>query len=194
MKYNIGSESIAGLMRAHAEVEAGVIPSETQFGAGALSVLDPSQAPSGQHTAYAWQVVPFAPGDDPGQLDASKEMLRERILEKWRQYAPNLTEDNILGTYVHAPSDYASEIVNMYRGDIMMGAIDGGQVMHNHFGYRTPIQGLYMAGSATHPNGGITGGAGYIVAGLIARDLGLDPWWDPVDAEAALGDLPAVAG
>ncbi len=194
MKYNIGSESIAGLMRAHAEVEAGVIPSETQFGAGALSVLDPSQAPSGQHTAYAWHVVPFAPGDDPGQLDASKEMLRERILEKWRQYAPNLTEDNILGTYVHAPSDYASEIVNMYRGDIMMGAIDGGQVMHNHFGYRTPIQGLYMAGSATHPNGGITGGAGYIVAGLIARDLGLDPWWDPVDAEAALADLPAVAG
>lgn len=190
MKYNIGSESIAGLKRAHAEVEAGIIPTDVQFGAGALTVLDPTQAPPGCHTAYAWHLVPFAPSGDPGHLDDAREELRDRILEKWRRYAPNLTDDNILGSYIHSPSDYAGDIVNMYRGDIMMGAIDGGQVMHNHFGYRTPIEGLYMAGSAVHPNGGITGGAGYIVAGLIARDLDIEPWWTPVDAERALAGLP----
>jgi phytoene dehydrogenase-like protein len=192
MKYNIGSESIASLNKAHAEVEAGLIPTETQFGAGALTALDPSQAPAAQHTAYAWHVVPFAPGGDPAKLEAAKDEMRERILERWRRYAPNLTDDNILGSYVHTPLAYSKDIVNMYRGDIMMGAVDGGQVMYNHFGYRTPIDGLYMAGSSGHPNGGITGGAGYIVAGVIARDLDIKPWWTPMDAEAALSKLPSA--
>ena len=46
--------------------------------------------------------------------------------------------------------------------------------MYNHFGYRTPIERLYMAGSACHPGGAISGGAGYISAGIIARDLGAE--------------------
>jgi phytoene dehydrogenase-like protein len=192
MKYNIGSESIASLKRAHEEVEAGVIPTEIQFGGGSLTVLDPSQAPPRNHTAYAWHVVPFAPGGDPANLDAAKEDLRDRILEKWRRYAPNLTDDNILASAIYTPTDYSKEILNMYRGDIMMGAIDSGQVMYNHFGYRTPVDGLYVAGSTAHPNGGITGGAGYIVAGLIANDLGITPWWTPVDAHAALSNLPSA--
>ena len=41
--------------------------------------------------------------------------------------------------------------------------------MWNHFGYRTPIDGLYMAGSPAHPGGAISGGAGYIGARIIAR-------------------------
>jgi phytoene dehydrogenase-like protein len=65
--------------------------------------------------------------------------------------------------------------------------------MYNHFGYRTPVGRLYMAGSACHPGGAISGGAGYISAGLIARDLGLKLWWKPWDAAAALGAVPQVA-
>jgi phytoene dehydrogenase-like protein len=61
--------------------------------------------------------------------------------------------------------------------------------MHNHFGYRSPVPNLYYAGSAAHPNGAITGGAGYISAGLIVRDLGLEPWWTPLDAGVELGTL-----
>jgi phytoene dehydrogenase-like protein len=190
LKYNVGSESLASLKRAHAEVEAGLMPTEIQFGGGSLSVLDPSQAPAGNHTAYAWHVVPFAPGGDPAALEAVREEFQAAILEKWRQYAPNMTDDNILGSYSYTPAKYSRDLINMYRGDIMMGAIDSGQVMHNHFGYRTPVEGLYMAGSATHPNGGITGGGGYIAAGLIAQDLGVKTWWTPANAETALADLP----
>ena len=61
----------------------------------------------------------------------------------------------------------------MRDGDIFMGAFNAEQVMYNHFGYRTPIPNLYMAGSPCHPGGAISGGAGYIAAGLIARDLGI---------------------
>jgi hypothetical protein len=64
--------------------------------------------------------------------------------------------------------------------------------MYNHFGYRSPIPNLYNAGSAGHPGGAISGGAGYISAGVIANDLGLKPWWTPWDARAALEQLPRL--
>jgi hypothetical protein len=50
-----------------------------------------------------------------------------------------------------------------------------------------------MAGSATHPGGAISGGGGYISAGIIARDLGLELWWKAWDAAVALGAVPAAA-
>jgi phytoene dehydrogenase-like protein len=43
-----------------------------------------------------------------------------------------------------------------------------------------------MVGSPAHPGGAISGGAGYIAAGVIAKDLGLKTWWQPVDARAAI--------
>jgi phytoene dehydrogenase-like protein len=100
-----------------------------------------------------------------------------------------MTPDNVLATYTYSAADYAQHLINMRNGDIFMGALSGDQVMHNHFGYRSPVPNLYYAGSAAHPNGAITGGAGYISAGLIVRDLGLEPWWTPLDAGVELGTL-----
>jgi hypothetical protein len=50
-----------------------------------------------------------------------------------------------------------------------------------------------MAGSAGHPGGAISGGAGYITAGIIARDLGAELWWKPADALSALGKISRAA-
>lgn len=50
-----------------------------------------------------------------------------------------------------------------------------------------------MAGSSGHPGGAISGGAGYIAAGIIARDLGAKLWWRPLDAAAALGAIAQAA-
>ena len=75
-----------------------------------------------------------------------------------------------------------------------MGSFSAEQVMYNHFGYRTPVERLYMAGSACHPGGANLGGAGYISAGIIARDLGLKLWWKPWDARARRSAHCAQAG
>ena len=95
--------------------------------------------------------------------------------------------------HVYTAREYIADFPNMRGGDIFMGAFNAEQVMYNHFGYRTPIERLYMAGSAAHPGGAISGGGGYISAGIIARDLGLKPWWKPWDAAVALGAVPAAA-
>ena len=60
--------------------------------------------------------------------------------------------------------------------------------MYNHFGYRTPIPNLYMAGSSGHLRR-----SRYITAGIIARDLGAKLWWKPADAAAALGAIARAA-
>jgi phytoene dehydrogenase-like protein len=192
LKYNIGCESMEQLFALHEEVAEGKVPSRVSFGTGHITIFDPSQAPAGCATAYGWHAMPYAPDGDPASIEAVKHEFAERMLEVWREYAPNLTPDNVLHTWIYTANDYSREIINMVRGDIFMGSFAGDQTMWNHFGYRTPIEGLYMAGSPTHPGGAISGGGGYIASRVIAEDLGLEPWWSPVDARESLERLAAA--
>jgi phytoene dehydrogenase-like protein len=103
-----------------------------------------------------------------------------------------MTSKNIIGQHVYTAQEYVLELPNMRNGDIFMGAFSAEQVMYNHFGYRTPVGNLYLSGSASHPGGSISGGAGYITAGLIARDLSIRPWWTPGDAAKDLSELESM--
>ena len=186
-KWSIGAETIEDLTSAFEDVQNNKIPEIIQFGSGPLSTLDPSLAPPGKHSTYAWHVIPRDPELGSQNYDDWKDEFADKIMEVWADYCPNMTSKNVLGSYVYTPKDYEAELINMRGGDIFMGALSADQVMDKHFGYRTPIDGLYMAGSASHPGGAISGGAGYISAGLIAEDIGLKPWWKQDDVRAQLG-------
>ena len=189
LKWSIGAETMQDLFDAHEDVKAGRVPSIIQFGSGPLSLLDPTQAPPGKHTTYAWHVLPLYPhgGQDKAGFN---EAFADKIIECWAKYCPNLTRKNIIGQYIYTGERYSREMINMRGGDIFMGAFNAEQVMYNHFGYRSPIPNLYSAGSAGHPGGAISGGAGYITAGIIANELGIKPWWTPWDARTALERMP----
>ncbi|GGO18762.1 phytoene desaturase family protein [Microbispora bryophytorum] len=186
LKYNVGAETMEDLFGLHQQVAEGRIPDLVSFGTGNITAFDPSQAPEGGSTAYAWYAMPYAPDGDPENIEPVKEEITRKVIDKWREYAPNLTDDNIVHAWTYTPNDYTKEITNMVEGDIFVGSFGGDQSMWNHFGYRTPISNLYMAGSPTHPGGAISGGAGYIVSRIIAEDLGLKPWWTPIDVRAAM--------
>lgn len=188
LKWSLGAETMDELLAAHKDVVAGRAPDIVQFGSGPLSVLDPTQAPPGKHTTYAWHVMPLNPKIDT-DYELFKQEFADKIIEKWAKYAPNMTSKNIIARHVYTAREYTQTFPEMRQGDIFMGAFNAEQVMHNHFGYRTPIPNLYMSGSACHPGGAISGGAGYISAGIIARDLGLNLWWKPTSASEALGSL-----
>ena len=193
LKWSIGAETMEDLFAAHRDVQAGRVPKLVQFGSGPLSLLDPTQAPPGKHTTYAWHVMPLNPDLGGQDCHEFQEEFADKIIETWARYCPNMTSKNIIARYVYTARDYARELINMRSGDIFMGAFNAEQVMHNHFGYRTPIANLYNAGSAGHPGGAISGGSGYITAGIIARDLGLKLWWKPWDARAALDAMAQAA-
>lgn len=192
LKYNIGLESLDDIQAAHDHVVAKEMPAETSFGAGALTMFDETQAPAGKHTAYAWQVAPYDLGDDPENWKEAAADCRDDVLERWREYAPNMTEENVVHTYTYTPRQIQRSIPNMRQGDIFMGAFHEDQTLHNHIGYRTPIDGLFLCGSATHPGGAINGAPGYIAAKVIHEELGMEPWWNPVDARASLASLDEI--
>jgi phytoene dehydrogenase-like protein len=193
LKWSIGAETMEDLFAAHQQVMAGKVPDIVQFGSGPLSLLDPTQAPPGRHTSYAWHVMPLDPGIGGQDYESWKADFSERIIETWARYCPNMTSKNILAQYAYTGREYVQELVNMRGGDIFMGAFNAEQVMYNHFGYRTPIENLYYAGSAAHCGGAISGGPSYVAAGLIARDLGARLWWKPWSAREALETLAAAA-
>ena len=82
----------------------------------------------------------------------------------------------------------------MRSGDHCVGRASRDQMLENRpfpglSPYRTPIEGLYLCGSSTHPFGNITGAPGYNTAKAICEDLGIDPWWSPPDLKAAWARL-----
>jgi phytoene dehydrogenase-like protein len=192
LKWSIGAETMEDLFSAHQDVQAGRVPKLVQFGSGPLSLLDPTQAPSGKHTTYCWHVMPLNPDLGGQSYGSFKEEFSDKIIECFARYCPNMTSKNILGRYVYTGREYVQDMINMRGGDIFMGAFNAEQVMYNHFGYRSPIPNLYNAGSAGHPGGAISGGSGYISADVIARDLGIKPWWTPWDARVSLESLPRL--
>jgi phytoene dehydrogenase-like protein len=192
LKWSIGAETMEDLVSAHEDVKANRVPSVIQFGSGPLSLIDPSQAPPGKHTTYAWHVMPFSPEIGDRSYEDFRAEFAEKIIETWGRYCPNMTSKNIIGQHVYTAQEYVLELPNMRNVDIFMGAFSAEQVMYNHFGYRTPVGNLYLSGSASHPGGSISGGAGYITAGLIARDLSIRPWWTPGDAAKDLSELESM--
>ena len=73
------------------------MPSIVQFGSGPLSLLDPTQAPPGKHTTYAWHVMPFDPDIGGRSTETFCQEFAEQMLETWARYSPNMTKANIIG-------------------------------------------------------------------------------------------------
>jgi phytoene dehydrogenase-like protein len=180
-------EVIFEMYRAH---PAGRITRPLTLWGAAPTVHDPSQARDGFHTAFMWEKVPFALEGDPDHWDRWKERHGEELLARWAEYAPNVRSDTLCSRYALTPLDTVRHLPNMAGGDLTVGWLGEEQMGANRptpalSGYATPLAGLYMAGSCMHPGGNITGYPGYNAAGVIARALGLEPWWTPPDWEAA---------
>src|SRR5438094_10407876 len=101
------------LLAGHIDVMANKVPKIVQFGAGPLSVIDPTQAPPGKHTTYAWHVMPL----DPDLGGRSEENFRaefaDAIIATWARYCPNMTKKNIIGSCVYTARAYSRELINM---------------------------------------------------------------------------------
>jgi phytoene dehydrogenase-like protein len=74
--------------------------------------------------------------------------------------------------------DVERSLPNMREGDLMVGAFTHGQVGYDRpfrgaGQYRSPLSGLYLCGSSSHPGGNITGLPGYNSAQVILADHGL---------------------
>jgi phytoene dehydrogenase-like protein len=181
LRLNIGFDRPQDFTEVVAQVRLGKLPEKLAFIASVPTWFDPSQAPPGCHTAFLWQLAPY---EIKGETwDNVKDELARRCIAKWREYAPNLTDDNILGVAVQTPIDIENRFINMVRGGPFMARTNYAQMEHFRplpelAEFRTPIEGLYLAGSCMHPGGGIIAGPALIAAELIMDDLNRPKWWE----------------
>ena len=138
------------------------------------SVLDDSLAPPGQHVAslFCQQFAPTPP--DGTSWDDHREAAADLIIDTMTRYAPNF-KGAILGRMILSPLDLERKLA-LTGGDIFHGALSLDQLYSarpalGYGDYRSPIRGLYMCGSVTHPGGGVTGAPGHNAAREILRDL-----------------------
>ncbi|HEX3440743.1 MAG TPA: NAD(P)/FAD-dependent oxidoreductase [Pseudolabrys sp.] len=149
------------------------------------SQFDPTYAPPGRHVAFWWPFAPYAVEDGPQGWDSRRAEYTETLLNVWREYATNLDDSNVIGSYLFTPVDVERLNSNMRQGAVRMGAYVPDQLGINRPhalmpGARTPVEGLYLCGSSSGNGGGVNGAPGYIAANAIADDLRLKRAWKPV--------------
>jgi phytoene dehydrogenase-like protein len=181
----MGPETTEGFKENMEELERGEFPTRPMGNGACNSLQDPTYAPAGKHVAFWWPFTRFDLHGDSANWDGIREEATERLIAAWRGYAPNLTEDNILASYVFTPLDISRRNINMGRGAVQSGAYDPDQSGINRphptmSSYRTPIKGLYLCGSTTGSGGGMSGAPGHGAANAIAEDLKIKPWWEKV--------------
>ena len=135
--------------------------------------VDHSIAPQGHHVASLF--VQYAPYDlaDGQWDDATKNRFADLCIDEITRYAPNF-RDAVVHRQILSPVDL-ERIFGLTGGNIFQGSMP----LHQLFSmrpvpgwsdYRTPIDGLYLCGSATHPGGGVMGACGRNAANEMLRD------------------------
>jgi len=185
----IGYESLDDFDAHLQAITSGRPPDRPGMQCGVFTLFDPTQAPRGKHTALIWQVAPYALAEGgPQAWDAIKEEYLDRCIARWRHYAPNLGGKNLLARATYTPYDIVRTMHTMREADFNAGALCRSQVLENRpvpdmSRYMTPIAGLYLTGSSTHPGGLLTGGPGYNAARAIHEYAHLPVWWNPPDVK-----------
>jgi phytoene dehydrogenase-like protein len=123
------------------------------------------------------QWVPCGYADKPD--DDALAAYADRVLARVEAVAPGFT-DSVLHRQVIGPHEMQEEY-GLVGGNIFHGELSLGQMFHARpaAGYadlRTPVRGLYQAGSATHGGGGVTGIPGRNVVRQILADRRAERW------------------
>jgi phytoene dehydrogenase-like protein len=139
------------------------------------TTYDDSLAPSGRHLMNIFlQYTPYSLSPEVApSWHAIKESYADRVMDMIEEYAPGF-KSLVLHRQVISPLDLGEQF-GMTGGNIFHGEMSVDQLFFlrpvpGWAKYRTPIRGLYLCGSATHPGGGVMGAPGANAAREILKD------------------------
>ncbi|MGA2470456.1 MAG: NAD(P)/FAD-dependent oxidoreductase [Solirubrobacteraceae bacterium] len=150
--------------RSESDVAAGRHPEQPFCIVVQPSVIDPTRAPAGHHTLWAYCHVP-----NGSTLD-----MTERIEAQIERFAPGF-RDLVLARNAMSPADIEAHNPNYVGGDIAAGANSVRQTLFRPTialrPYRTPVRGLYFCSACTPPGGGVHGMCGQHAAEVALREV-----------------------
>jgi phytoene dehydrogenase-like protein len=136
---------------------------------GQQSVADPSRAPAGKHTAWAYTHAPVALSNE-----LSSERHVEAVEQQVERFAPGFRE-LILARHVLGPAELQARNANLVNGDVGGGSYGGLQSVFRPLPalspYRTPLDGLFLASAAAFPGGAVHGVPGDAAARAALSSL-----------------------
>jgi len=152
------------------------------------SVFDDTLAPSGRHVMSLFtQWVPHRYADSPDEAELDR--YADRVIARMETIAPGFTS-SVLHRQVIGPNQMQEEYGlvggNIFHGELSLGQMFHGRPAAGYADLRTPVRGLYQAGSATHGGGGVTGIPGRNVVRQVRADHRTDRW-----RRRVAGRLPA---
>jgi phytoene dehydrogenase-like protein len=136
-----------------------------------LSAVDPTIAPAGQDVLYLHSNVP---ADPMGGWEANKSLYTETIVKSAQRFIDGL--DAEIGRVVHTPQDFEDRFSTpkgcYFHVDMTPQRLGVNRPARGLGGYRTPVEGLYLAGAGAHPGGTINGWCGRLAAREAIKDAG----------------------
>jgi phytoene dehydrogenase-like protein len=157
--------TFAEVARSEADVAAGRHPDHPFCLVAQPCVVDPTRAPAGKHTLWAYCHVP----------NGSDVDMRERIETQIERFAPGF-RDLILAQVTTTATKEEEHNPSYVGGDIGGGAASLRQTVFRPTArwnpYRTGMKGVYLCSASTPPGGGVHGMCGEGAARTALHDLG----------------------
>jgi phytoene dehydrogenase-like protein len=155
--------TLGEIAEAEAAVHEGRLPPNPYVLLAQPSLFDPTRAPEGKHTAWAYCHVPNGSAAD----------MTRPIEDQVERFAPGF-RDRILERHAFFPADLEAADANLLGGDVTGGdnalwQLAARPVLRPN-PYRTPLDGVYLCSASTPPGGGVHGMCGYHAAGAALRE------------------------
>ncbi len=152
------------VLRSEAEMASGSVPEHPFVLVAQQSLIDPSRAPEGRHTGWAYCHVP----------NGCTEDMTSRIETQVERFAPGF-RDCILARHTINPAQLELHNPAMLGGDMAGGQDDLANFLFRPVArwnpYTTPHPRLFICSSSTPPGGGVHGMCGYHAAKAVMRAL-----------------------
>src|SRR5256714_5295714 len=166
------SPSIEYMERAYDDAKYGNFSRRPYIDMVIPSLTDPSVAPPGKHVLSCF--VQYAPYKlAKGTWDDQRDAFGDTVVNTIAEHAPNIKKI-IVGRQVLTPLDLEREFGltqgNIFQGELSLEQLFFLRPVPGWAYYRTPVDNLYMCGSATHPGGGIMAAPGRIASQVILKD------------------------
>jgi phytoene dehydrogenase-like protein len=155
-----------------ADLTVGRRPQQPFLLFGQMAVADPSRAPEGAETAWAYTHLPRRLASDPEAVATQVERVQEAV----ERVAPGFGA-LVSGRHVQTPMDLQDA-----NRSLSAGALNAGTAaIHQELIFRptpglgrpeTPVRDLYLASASAHPGGGVHGACGWNAARSALRANG----------------------
>jgi phytoene dehydrogenase-like protein len=137
------------------------------------TLLDPSLAPEGKHVLSAY--FQFAPYQlKTGTWQERRGELANTVIKTLSAYAPklpNLVESAHVVTPLDLETTYGFTGGHIFHGELALDQLFTMRPVLDWARYHTPVKGLFLCGSGTHPGNGLTGASGANAVKEIIHEL-----------------------